>query len=136
MTHHLLPQEGAYGCKTQGIAQESEEELNEWDEKKKQQTAESMVNMSGHADIVVVQLPRGATAMVWMDLATGNVATSHAGLQVTLRRGVRDWTGHLVFPQDGLIFLSAVYDHFFLSGYSVQWLRLSGLKRIQRTYRV
>lgn len=95
-----------------------------------------MVNMSGHADIVVVQLPRGASAMVWMDLATGNVATSHAGLQVTLRRGVRDWTGHLVFPQDGLIFLSAVYDHFFLSGYSVQWLRLSGLKRIQRTYRV
>lgn len=95
-----------------------------------------MVNMSGHADIVVVQLPRGASAMVWMDLATGNVATSHAGLQVTLRRGVRDWTGHLVFPQDGLIFLSAVYDHFFLIGYSVQWLRLSGLKRIQRTYRV
>ncbi len=74
--------------------------------------------------------------MVWMDLATGNVATSHAGLQVTLRRGVKDWAGHLVLPQDGSIFLSAVYDHFFLSGYPVQWLRLSGLERVQRTYRV
>jgi hypothetical protein len=92
--------------------------------------------MSGHADIVVVQLPRGATAMVWMDLATGTVSTSHAGLQVTLRRGVKDWAGHLVRPQDGSIFLSAVYDHFFLSGYCVQWLRLSGLERVQRTYRV
>jgi hypothetical protein len=92
--------------------------------------------MSGHADIVVVQLPRGATAMVWMDLATGTVATSHAGLQVTLRRGVKDWAGHLVRPQDGSIFLSAVYDHFFLSGYPVHWLRLSGLERVQRTYRV
>lgn len=92
--------------------------------------------MSGHADIVVVQLPRGATAMVWMDLATGKVATSHAGLQAALRRGVKDWAGHLVLPQDGSIFLSAVYDHFFLSGYPVQWLSLSGLKRIQRTYRV
>ncbi|MGE0468930.1 MAG: hypothetical protein AB7L09_21790 [Nitrospira sp.] len=92
--------------------------------------------MSGHADIVVVQLPRGATAMVWMDLATGTVATSHAGLQVTLRRGVKNWAGHLVFPEDGSIFLSSVYDHFFLSGHSVQWLRLSGLKRIRYTYRV
>jgi len=92
--------------------------------------------MSGIADIVVVQLPRGATAMVWMDLATGTVATSHAGLQVTLRRGVKDWAGHLVRPQDGSIFLSAVYDHFFLSGYPVHWLRLSGLERVQRTYRV
>jgi hypothetical protein len=92
--------------------------------------------MSGHADIVVVQLPRGATAMVWMDLATGKVATNHAGLQVTLCRGVKDWAGHLVFSRDGSMFLSAVYDHFFLNGCFVQWLRLSGLKRVQRTYRV
>jgi hypothetical protein len=92
--------------------------------------------MSGPADIVVVQLPRGVTAMVWMDLATGTVATSHAGLQVTLRRGVKNWAGQLVLPQDGFIFLSAVYDHFFLSGYPVQWLRLSGLKKVQRIYRV
>lgn len=46
--------------------------------------------MSGHADIVVVQLPRGATAMVWMDQATGTVATSHAVLQVTLCRDVKE----------------------------------------------
>jgi hypothetical protein len=92
--------------------------------------------MSRHADIVVVQLPRGAMALMWVDLATGTVATSHAGLQVTLRRGIKDWAGHLVFPQDGSIFLSAVYDHFFLSGYSVQWLGFSDLKMVQRTYRV
>lgn len=92
--------------------------------------------MSEHADIVSVQLPRGATAFVWMDLATGTVATNHAGLQMTLRRGVKDWAGDLVFPRDGAAFLSAVYDHFFLSGYPVQWLRLSGLKMVQRTYRV
>jgi hypothetical protein len=94
------------------------------------------VNLSEHADIVAVQLPRGARAIVWMDLATGKVATSHAGMQVTLRGGVKDWTGHLVLPQDGSIFLSAVYDHFFLNGYRVQWPRLSGLKRIQHAYRV
>jgi len=75
-------------------------------------------------------------AMVWMDLATGNMAPSHAGLQVTLRRGIKDWAGHLVSPQDGSIFLSAVYDHFFLSGYPVQWLGVSGLRKVQRTYRV
>lgn len=46
--------------------------------------------MSRYADIVVAQLPRGATAMVWMDQATGTVATSHAVLQVTLRRGVKE----------------------------------------------
>jgi len=28
--------------------------------------------------------------MVWMDQATGTVATSHAVLQVTLRRGVKE----------------------------------------------
>jgi hypothetical protein len=92
--------------------------------------------MSGHADVVVVQLPRGVTAMVWLDLATGTVATSHAGLQMRLRRCVKDWAGSLVLPQDGSNFLSAEYDHFFLNGYPVQWLRLSGLKRIQHIYRV
>jgi hypothetical protein len=92
--------------------------------------------VSEHADIIVVKLPRGARAMVWMDPATGKVATSHAALQRTLRRGVKDWAGRLVSLQNGFIFLSAVYDHFFLSGYPVQWLRLSGLKRLQHTYRV
>ena len=92
--------------------------------------------MSGHVDIVAVQYPRGATAFVWLDLSTGTVATSHVGLQVTLRRGVRDWSGHVVHSQDGHIFLSAVYDHFFLSGYPVRWLSGSGLKEVPNAYRV
>jgi hypothetical protein len=92
--------------------------------------------MSEHADIVAVQYPRGATALVWLDLSTGAIATSHAGLRETLRRGVRDWEGRLVCPRDGRLFLSAVYDHFFLSGHSVYWLSVSGLKDVQKTYRV
>jgi hypothetical protein len=92
--------------------------------------------MSEHADIVVIHYPRGATALVWFDLATGAIATSHAGLQTTLRRGVRDWEGHPVCPHDGHVFLSAVYDHFFLSGYSVRWLSVSGLKELRNAYRV
>lgn len=92
--------------------------------------------MSVHADIVVVHYPRGVTALVWFDLATGAIATSHAGLQRVLRRGVRDWEGHLVCPHDGPIFLSAVHDYFFLSGYPVHWLSVSGLKGVRNTYRV
>lgn len=92
--------------------------------------------MAEHADIVAVQYPRGVRALVWFDLATGAIATTHAGLRDTLRRGCRDWAGHRVYPQDGHVFLSAVYDHFFLSGYRVHWLRLSGLKDVRRTYRV
>ena len=92
--------------------------------------------MSEHADIVAVQYPRGTVALIWLDLATGAVSTNHVGLRETLRRGIRDWAGHRVYPQDGHIFLSAVYDHFYLSGYRVHWLRLSGLKDVRRTYRV
>ena len=92
--------------------------------------------MSGHADIVVVQYPRGAIALVWLDLSTGAIVTSHAGLRETLRRELRNWRGHVVIPQDGYAFLFAVYDHFFLIGYPVHWLRASGLKGIQHTYRV
>ena len=92
--------------------------------------------MLEHADIVVVQFPRGVTALVWCDLTTGAIATSHAGLRDTLRRGVRDWAGHRVYPQDGQMFLSAVYDHFFLSRYGVHWLSLSGLTEVGRAYRV
>jgi hypothetical protein len=92
--------------------------------------------MSFHADILVVQYPRGVTALVWYDLATGAIATSHAGLLNVLRRGVRDWEGQLVCPHEGRIFLSAVHDHFFLSGYPVQWLSVSGLKGVRNTYRV
>ena len=92
--------------------------------------------MSGHADIVLVQYPRGATALVWVDLSTGRVMNNHAGLQVTLRRGVKNWAGQVLRPHDGALFLSAVYDHFFLSGYPVHWLGVSGLKGVQNTYRV
>jgi hypothetical protein len=90
--------------------------------------------MSEHADIVVVHYPRGVTALVWFDLATGTVATSHAGLRDVLRRGVRDWKGRLVRPGDGPGFLGAVYDHFFLSGYSVHWLSVSGLQKVRKTF--
>jgi hypothetical protein len=92
--------------------------------------------MPEHADIVAVQYPRGVTALVWLDLSTGAIATTHAGLRHTLRRGLRNWAGHVVSPQDGHAFLSAVYDHCFLSGYRVHWLSVSGLNGIQYTYRV
>lgn len=92
--------------------------------------------MSEHADIVAVHYPRGVTALVWFDLATGAITTSHAGLQATLRRGVWNWEGRLVHPRDGHAFLSAVYDHFFLQGYSVQRLSVSGLKEVRNAYRV
>lgn len=92
--------------------------------------------MSEHADIVAVQYPTGATELVWLDLSTGEVVTTHAGLRETLRRGLRDWTGHVVHPGDGHAFLSAVYDHFFLNGHRVHWLSVSGLKGMQNTYRV
>jgi|CXWL01.1.fsa_nt_gi hypothetical protein len=93
--------------------------------------------MSEHADIVLVNYPRGVTAIVWFDLETGAIATSHPGLRDTLRRGCRNWSGRLVFPCDGPPFLSAVYDHFFLSGYTVHWVSLSGFTLAQKeTYRV
>lgn len=72
--------------------------------------------MSEHADFVVVQYPRGAKAVVWFDLVTGEVATNHAGLREVLRRGIKGRDGRMVYAGDGARFLSAVYDHFFLSG--------------------
>lgn len=92
--------------------------------------------VSGRADIVAVQYQSRAMALVWLDLSTGAVVTSHAGLRKTLRRGLLDWAGHVVHPRDGQAFLSAVYDHFFLTGYCVHWLSVSGLKGVQNTYRV
>ena len=92
--------------------------------------------MSQETDILVVQYPRGTTALAWFDQATGAIATSDPGLQVTLRRELMDWEGHPVCPHDGRIFLSAVYDHFFLNGYSVHWISVSGLESVQNTYRV
>lgn len=82
--------------------------------------------MSEHADFVVVQYSMGAKAVVWLDLVTGEVATNHVGLREILRRGVKGWDGCVAFPGDGARFLSAVYDHFFLSGHQVFWLSLSG----------
>lgn len=91
-SHHHSLQEGTHGCKAQGLGQESEEGLSERKKHEEKQSGESTLNMSGDADLVVMQLPRGATAMVWMGQATGTVATSHAVLQVTLLRGVKeDW---------------------------------------------
>jgi hypothetical protein len=92
--------------------------------------------MSEHADIVVVKFPIGVMALVWLDLATGAIATSNVGLRQALRGGCKDWAGNDVYPQDGGIFLSAIYDHFFLRGYGVEWLSLSGFTETGRTYRV
>ncbi|MBX3307410.1 MAG: hypothetical protein KF751_15310 [Nitrospira sp.] len=92
--------------------------------------------MSEHADIVAVQYPRGVMALVWLDLSTGAIATTHAGLRHTLRCELRNWAGQVVTPHDGQAFLSAVYDHFFLNGYRVHWLSVSGLNSIRHTYRV
>ena len=92
--------------------------------------------MSEHADIVAVQYPRGVVALVWLDLATGVIATNHPGLRGALRLGLRDWNGCVVNPHEGHRFLAAVYDHFFTSGYSVQWLSVSGLNGLQHTYRL
>ncbi len=44
--------------------------------------------MPGHADRVVVQYARGSLELVRLDLSTGAVATSRAGLQETLHRGL------------------------------------------------
>lgn len=92
--------------------------------------------VSGHADIVAVQYQAGAVALVWLDLSTGAVMTSHVGLRATLCRGVRDWAGQAVYPKEGLQFLCAVYDYYFLKRYSVQWISGSSLNDIQHTYRV
>lgn len=92
--------------------------------------------VSGHADIVAIQYQSGAMALVWLDLSTGAVVTSHAGLWAILCRGMKDWAGQAAYPKEGLRFLCAVYDYFFLKGYSVQWISGSGLNNIQHFYRV
>jgi hypothetical protein len=37
--------------------------------------------------MLVVQYPRGAAAIVWLDPTTGAITTNHAGLQAMLRAG-------------------------------------------------
>lgn len=92
--------------------------------------------MAEHADIVVVHHPKGAVALVWFDLSTGAIVTTHAGLRETLHRGVRDWAGRVVRTPDGHVFLSAVYDHCFLKGYRVHWFSVSGSISAQKSYRL
>ncbi|MBX3325808.1 MAG: hypothetical protein U0223_02620 [Nitrospira sp.] len=92
--------------------------------------------MAEHADIIAVQHPRGAVALVWFDLPTGAIVTTHAGLREILRRGLRDWAGQVVRISDGRVFLSAVYDHFFLKGYRVHWFSASELICTQTFYRL
>lgn len=74
-------------------------------------------------EIVVVQLPRGWSAVVGFDSATRVAFTNHSGLLGTLfKHGVKNLDGKVVHPSDGRSFLSAVYDHLFLNGYQVRWL--------------
>jgi hypothetical protein len=92
--------------------------------------------MKREIDALVVQYPRGCTAIVWFDPVAGSITTSHAGLCVTLRRGVRSWEGSLVSPHDGHAFLAAVYDHLFLNGYAVQWKKVKSVLAVDNRYRV
>ena len=92
--------------------------------------------MKRETDVLVVQYPRGCTAIVWFDPLAGSITTSHAGLRATLRRGVQSWEGYLVLPRDGHAFLAAVYDHLFLSGYAVQWIKGKVGLEVGNSYRV
>lgn len=92
--------------------------------------------MPPNADTVVVQYPRGATALIWVDPTTDTIVTTHPGLRTALRRGVKDWSGRAVFPDGGRIFLSALYDHLFLNGYPVCWMNVLALRKGWNIYRV
>lgn len=74
-------------------------------------------------ELLVVQFPRGRTGAVWFDPATEVMWTANAGLHALLQRGVKDFGGRPLSPSDGRQFLSALYDHLFLNGYGVHWLR-------------
>ena len=77
----------------------------------------------GEMNMLVVQLPRGRTAVVRCESVTGLITTNYCGLLTTLfQEGVTDFGGGRRFPTDGLAFLSAVFDHLFLHGYSVRWM--------------
>jgi hypothetical protein len=92
--------------------------------------------MKRETDILVVQYPRGCTAIVWFDPVAGSITTSHAGLCATLRRGVQSWEGSPVSPHDGHAFLAAVDDHLFLNGYAVQWMKVTAVLEVENRYRV
>jgi hypothetical protein len=92
--------------------------------------------MKRETDVLVVQYPRGCTAIVWFDPLAGSITTSHAGLHATLRRGVQSWEGSPVSPHDGHAFLAAVFDHLFLNGYAVQWVKAPAVLEVDNRYRV
>lgn len=92
--------------------------------------------MAEDTNIVVVQYPRGATALVWLDPVSRAVLSSHAGLGAMLHQGVRDWEGRLVFPDRGQDFLAAVYDRLFINGCAVQWMSAAATVTVQRSYRI
>lgn len=106
-----------YGDKEKGV-EETEDEKHIPPEA--QETLEKRPGES-RMRLMVVSLPRGAVAAVWIDPVTGVIASNHQGLQTLFRSGVRDFSGHVLFPSDGQQFLSALYDHLFLSGYAVRW---------------
>jgi hypothetical protein len=72
---------------------------------------------------LIVQLPRGRTALVRVNPETGCFMTDHPGLYTTFfQAGVKDFHGHVRLPREGRAFVSALYDALFLRGYPVRWL--------------
>ena len=65
-----------------------------------------MKERSREIELVVVQLPRGRTAVVGFDPVEKRMFTNHQGLFGShFRLGVRDLDGRLLFPPDGRNFL-------------------------------
>lgn len=75
-------------------------------------------------DVLMVQYPRGGSALVWFNPMMKRISTDHAGLRVLLQRGVQDWEGRLLLPREGRAFLAALYDYLFLNGYRVHWTKV------------
>ena len=74
-------------------------------------------------EMLIVQLPRGRTAVVQFDPVTCRVITNHAGLYASFfEKGVRGIDGRLLFPADGRSFFVALFDRLFLSGYALRRL--------------
>jgi hypothetical protein len=92
--------------------------------------------MAKRIDIVIVQYSSETTTLVCFDPMSRSITTTDAALRASLRRGVKDWEGRVVFPEDGLTFLSAVYDYLFLNGYSVRWVKVVSLRKVRNIYRV
>lgn len=82
-----------------------------------------MRNSTLEMELLVVQLPRGRTAVIGFDPAQKRIFTNHEGFFDSLfKYGASDLDGRLLFPPDGRRFLCAVYDFLFLNGYGVRWL--------------